>query len=121
MKAKSVLMGLIAGGAAAGIITLLTAPASGRETRRNLKAHKDEVMGHLKDVKDSVIELKNTVSTATKEGKSGINTFVHDLKLAIYEWKLSTDSNKAELQKDIMEIEHAIQELESELSPTAKQ
>ncbi|CAM3650495.1 YtxH domain-containing protein [Mesobacillus zeae] len=121
MKAKSLVLGIIAGGTAAAVATLLTAPASGKETRQKLSANKDEVMKQLSDVKDSLLEMKQSISTLSKEGKTSLETFLHDVKLSVYEWKLNTDSNKAELQKDIKEIEQTIQDLESELAPPAKQ
>ncbi|WP_079507922.1 YtxH domain-containing protein [Mesobacillus jeotgali] len=116
MKAKSVLMGMLVGGAAAGIATLLAAPKSGYETRRTLKANKDEYIGSIKDIKDAVVELKNTVSSASKEGKASMQTFITDVKTVIWEWKQETEENKKALQEDIKELEHSISDLESELA-----
>ncbi|RSD29280.1 YtxH domain-containing protein [Mesobacillus subterraneus] len=116
MKTKSLLMGMLAGGVAAGIATLLAAPKSGYETRRTLIANKNEFMGSIKDIKEAAVELKDTVSTASKEGKDVIQSFVTDVKTAIFEWKMQTEANKIELQKDVMELEESIKELESELA-----
>lgn len=121
MKAKSVLMGMVVGGVAAGIATLLAAPKSGYETRRTLKANKDEYIGSLKDIKDSVVELKNTVATASKEGKASIQTFVTDVKTALWAWKLETEENKMALQEDIKELEESISDLESELAANSEE
>ena len=116
MKAKSLLMGFLVGGVAAGVATLLTAPSSGYETRRVLKANKNEILGSIKDVKAAVVELKDSVAFASKEGKTVIESFITDVKTAIFEWQLSTEENKNELQKDVKELEESIQELEKELA-----
>jgi gas vesicle protein len=120
MKAKSLLLGFLVGGAAAGIATLLSAPDSGKVTRRQLKAHKDVYTAELKELKESLMQIKESVATATKEGKTVLGEFVHDIKLSLYEWKLSTDENKTALQKEVKEIEQSIQELEKDLSPDDK-
>jgi gas vesicle protein len=120
MKAKSVFMGFIVGGVAASVATLLTAPKPGRQTRGILKANKNEIIGSIKDVKDAVVELKNSVAYASKEGKTGINSFVTDVKTSIYHWKLQTEDNKKELQKDVSELEASLQELETELAASNK-
>lgn len=116
MKAKNVLAGMIVGGVVAGIATLLAAPKSGYETRRTLLANKDEYLGSIKDIKDAAVELKNTVATASREGKDSIQTFITDVKTAIFEWKLQTEENMQGLQEDIKELEDSIKDLETELA-----
>lgn len=116
MKAKSLLMGFLVGGVAAGVATLLTAPNPGYQTRGILKANKDEFIGSIKDVKEAAVELKDTVAYASKEGKTVIQSFVTDVKTAIYKWQLHTEVNKNELQKDVKELEESIKELETELA-----
>lgn len=116
MNTKSLLMGFLVGGVAAGVATLLTAPNPGYQTRGILKANRDEFIGSIKDVKDAAIELKDSVAYASKEGKTVIQSFVTDVKTAIYKWQLHTEVNKNELQKDVMELEETIKELETELA-----
>lgn len=109
-------MGFFAGSAAAGIATLLAAPVSGYETRRTLKANKEELAGSIKDIKNAAVELKDSVAFASKEGKKVIKSFVTDVKTALFEWRLQTEENKIELQKDIKQLEQTIKELETELA-----
>ncbi|KKK36036.1 hypothetical protein WQ57_21670 [Mesobacillus campisalis] len=116
MKAKSLILGFLAGSAVAGIATLLSAPSSGEETRRKVAANKNAFAAELKELKESLAEIKGSVSTVSKEGKSALNDFIKDVKLALYEWQLSTEQNKTALQKDIKEIEHTIQELEQDIA-----
>lgn len=118
MKAKALLLGFLVGGAAAGIATLMSAPASGEETRRKVAANKDAFSAELTELKESLVEVKNSISTVSNEGKSALTDFIKDVKLAVYEWQLSTEQNKTELQKDIKEIEETIQELEKDITKT---
>jgi gas vesicle protein len=116
MNAKSLIMGFLVGGVAAGIATLLSAPNPGYQTRGILKANKNEFIGSIKDVKAAATEMKDSVAFASKEGKAVIQTFVTDVKTAIYKWQLHTEANKKELQKDVRELEESIKELETELA-----
>ena len=121
MNVKSWLLGFLAGGIATGIATLLSAPASGVETRRKLAENKEAFTAELNDLKLSLVEIKESVSAASKEGKTVINDFVQDVKLAVDEWQLSTDENKVGLEKELKEIEQTIQDLEKELTTELQQ
>jgi gas vesicle protein len=116
VKAKSLFMGFLFGGVAAGVATLLTAPNSGKQTRGILKANKNEIIGSIKDVKEAAMELKDSVAFASTEGKAVIQSFITDVKTAIYAWQLHTEENKIELQNDVKELEESIKELETELA-----
>jgi gas vesicle protein len=116
MKAKSLLLGFLVGGAAAGIAVLMSAPAPGEETRRKVAANKNAFAAELKELKESLVDIKASVSTVSTEGKSALTDFIKDVKLAVYEWQLSTEQNKTELQKEITEIEQSIQELEKDIA-----
>jgi gas vesicle protein len=115
MKAKTFLLGFIIGGVAAGVSTLLNAPSSGRETRENLKDNKDVLLNHLGDIKDSLIELKNTALTASKEGKEVIVSLINDINIAISEWKSQIQPHQEELKNELQSIESSVRELESHL------
>lgn len=116
MKAKSLLLGFLVGGTTACIGTLLSAPASGKETRNYLKENKECLKKQLIEVKKQLIDLKNSVVVASKEGKETIASFSSDVKTCINNWKRDILPHQQELQKEIQAIETAIQELETNLS-----
>ena len=121
LKPKSLLLGFLIGGVAGGIATLLAAPAPGEETRRKISSNKEAWARELKELKDSLMEIKNSVTTVSSEGKAVLADFLKDIKLSVYEWQLSTEQNKLALQNDINEINQTIAELEKDLAKQQEQ
>ncbi len=116
MKGKSFLVGFLIGGAAAGISTLLSVPESGKNTRMNMKANTDIWFKQLAEVKDRLKELKQTLSTASLEGKVAMKNFIFDIKTVVSDWKHEIEPHQLELHKELQAIEYSIQELESNLN-----
>lgn len=117
MNGKSLMLGFLAGGAIAGIATLLSAPATGEETRKKLAANKNIALAELKELKHRLFEIKDSISVASLEGKSVFADFIQDIKLALNEWKTETAPIKQELANELKELEQTIAELEKNLSP----
>lgn len=115
MKTKSLLLGIIVGGITAGISTLLTAPNSGKETRSYLRNHKDVWSGNLIEIRDHILDLKNVMSTASKEGKETVSTFVTDLKILLEDWQEDIKPHKENIVNELNSIQLAIHELETQL------
>ncbi|MBY0123076.1 YtxH domain-containing protein [Bacillus sp. S/N-304-OC-R1] len=115
MKTKSLLLGFLIGGAAAGITTLLTAPNSGVQTRKNLKESTDIMKKQMTELKDQILDIKNAAVKASKEGKNMIAAFSSDMKVVISEWKRDILPHQQTLQMEIHAIEAAISDLEKSL------
>lgn len=116
MKAKPFLLGLIAGGAAASISALLTAPASGKVTRSTVNANKNVLKHQLDYLKNQVLDIKRATSTAAKEGKTSMAAISKDLKGSINDWKNEIRPHEQKLKREIQEIEVAIKELETTIN-----
>ena len=116
MGVKKFMYGFLLGGAAAGLATLLSAPKSGQETRETIKTNKDVFISQLKDLKQSIMDVKDASTLATKEGRVHVGFFVKEVQTAIGRWRAETLPNQIEIQKEIGEIEAAIGQLESELA-----
>jgi gas vesicle protein len=113
MKVKSLLIGFLTGSIIAGATTLLTAPASGKETRNRIRQNKDEITGLLLEIKDRIVEIKNESVNVSKVGKESLQTFIADVKVLLDEWKTDIEPNKNALNNRIQEIESAVNELET--------
>lgn len=118
MKIKPLFLGFVAGSSAAVIATLLSAPASGKETRKKLSENKETFLSELRDLKEGLISIKESVAAASKESKTGIREFIHDIKLSVTEWKQNTDEHRVEISNELKEIEQTIEELEKNLAKT---
>lgn len=116
MGAKRFLYGFLLGSAAAGLATLFAAPQSGRETREAIKTNKDVFISQLKDLKASIMDVKEASAHATKEGRVHVSHFIQEVNTAIGKWKAETLPQQIEIQKELGEIEAAISQLETELA-----
>jgi len=116
MGAKRFLYGFLLGGAAAGLATLFTAPQAGRDTREALKSSKDTFISQLKDLKQSIMDVKDASAYATKEGRVHVSHFIKEVNTSIGRWKAETLPQQIEIQKEIKEIETVIGQLENELA-----
>ncbi|WP_102271916.1 YtxH domain-containing protein [Cytobacillus massiliigabonensis] len=115
MKAKSLLIGFIIGGAVAGISTLLSAPASGRDSRKKIKEKIECIQNQLIELNRKFIRVKDATILASKEGKKEILAFSSDVKQSINQWKADILPHQQELQKELQAIEIAIHELEKNI------
>lgn len=116
LNGKSLLLGLLAGGAIAGIATILSAPASGKETRYKLAENKEIALSELRELKNSLMQIKDSLSVASSEGKKAIGDFIKDVKLAVNEWKVETSPIKESLAKELQALEQTLEDLEKNLS-----
>jgi len=112
MKLKHFLYGFIAGGLAAGISTMLTAPNSGDVTRVRIKKKKQLVLKQLHDLKTNLMQLKDSATIATKEGKTNISKFLSEVKTSLTQWEKEIHPQQQAIQRELVEIKEIIQELE---------
>lgn len=116
MKARSLLLGFVIGGAAAGVSTLLTAPVSGKDARQYVKKNTECLKNQLIELKDQIKQLSISVVQASKEGKATIATFSSEVKSSINSWKQDIQPHQQKIQSELNAIEAAIQELETNLA-----
>ena len=115
MSAKSFLSGFLIGGIAAGITTLLTTPYSGKEVRKACNENGKAFLQHIQELKLDLNEIKDSVKTATVEGKTVFSTFIEDLKRSLETWKEEVKPHQELLQKELDELQSTINELENDL------
>ena len=120
MKLKPFLFGLMTGGLAAGISFLLTAPNSGKVTRTQLRKNSQLVMDQLQTFKKNLLDLKDALVDATKEGRAQISTFLSEVKIVLANWEKEIRPHQQDLQKEIVEMKETIHELEEEISNSGK-
>lgn len=118
MKAKSLFYGIVIGSISAGIATILSAPSSGKETRLKLKRNQEEIMSQIHEIKLDLVNIKNSFTTLSKEGKNSILTFIEEVKVLIEAWKIEVKPHQEQLEKEIQIIQEKLQELEAALPPT---
>lgn len=115
MKAKPLLFGMIVGGIASGIATLLTTPRSGKELRENLINAEIEWSINLSTLKNCLLDLKNEINTVSQEGKEVFSSLLKDLNISVKEWKESTEENQHRLKTELQSIQDSIENLELDI------
>jgi gas vesicle protein len=115
MNKKQFTYGIFIGGAVGALSALLTTPFSGKYLRHQAKETTQEWIQMTKDISANLKELRSSISTLTEEGKVLIKDLLSDIKVNLKDWQESIDPNKQHLQKDIVEIQSNIEELEQKL------
>ncbi|MEQ2525611.1 YtxH domain-containing protein [Bacillaceae bacterium CLA-AA-H227] len=115
MNGKSLLTGFIIGGIAAGIATILTAPTSGKETRKYLSENKDTWIEQLSQLKLDLGEITKSITTLSTEGREGLTSFILDVKTLIEGWQEDIKPHQEQLKSEIDSIQDTLQELERKI------
>lgn len=114
MNKKGFILGVLVGGVAGACAALLTTPVSGENLRGQIKDSTNDWMKMANDIKGDAIELKESVSNLTKEGKEIFTELATDVKVAVQEWQQDISSNRENLQKEMQEIQDTIAKLEQQ-------
>lgn len=113
MKGKSILYGFIIGGISAGIVTILAAPHSGKETRHYIKKNKDDILTQVLEIKLDLVNMRNSFATLSNEGKNHVLSFIQEVKVLIETWQKEVKPHQEQLRNEIEIIQKKIQELEA--------
>lgn len=119
MKATSLWAGFLVGGIAAGIATILTAPATGEESRHRLKESKGEMERKLHEIKSGLDEIKNTVTKLSTEGKVVVTDFIQDVKILIKAWQKDIAPHQHQLKNEIHSLQKTLEQLEESIDHNA--
>ncbi|TYS15928.1 hypothetical protein FZC78_15235 [Rossellomorea vietnamensis] len=116
MKFKSVTFGILAGSAIGAIATLLSAPQSGKDLKRQINKNKDEWKAVLTEIKTNAVEVKDSVSRLTSESKKTITHVKDDMQSSIQTWQGETEPNIQHIKDDITAIEQLADNMEQKVS-----
>jgi gas vesicle protein len=120
MKASTFFLGLVAGSVAAAVTVLYSTPQSGNELRKTVKNASTDMKDKFKDVKGCVDDLKDSISHLTQEAKVAIPVAIEGIKGSVEQWQQATDPNKERMEKEIVAIQKALEELEQTFSAQQK-
>ncbi|MEK4149069.1 YtxH domain-containing protein [Robertmurraya sp. FSL W8-0741] len=115
MNKKSFMLGLLIGGISAGVAALLSAPASGKESRIFIKENTHIWKQQLFELAHDLEKIKTSISALTKEGKDTLSSFIKDVKILLETWQIEMKPHEEQLKNELHSIQKTIQELESSL------
>ncbi|MFC0561788.1 YtxH domain-containing protein [Halalkalibacter alkalisediminis] len=108
MKTKSLLMGIVAGSAIIGGLTLLTTPKAGKEMRVTCRENIQKVRNGLDqltyDSKKASLQLKQTIQV----GKETFSTVGEEIKGSIDDWKTDVEPSLVQLKEDIEALQQSV-------------
>ncbi|MEH7381568.1 YtxH domain-containing protein [Bacillus sp. JJ1533] len=109
---KSLFYGLLIGSVIGGVSVLLSTPTSGKEFRRSLKNNQKYMTQNLSHVVLEGKSLTDQISKTTKQAVSTISEVSGELKTSFNQWKKEIEGNQKNIQKELSEIESALEKLE---------
>lgn len=115
MNKKALFAGFAAGLAGGAAAALLNAPASGQETRKNLKNKQVSAKLASMEIKDNAGQVKESVKRLVQTAKQEVPEKVNSLKTNAALWKESIEPNVKTLQKEITNIQHTVEDLQETL------
>lgn len=101
--------GLFWGAVFGGIAGLMNAPASGRETRQNLKDFVDQTTEDVNDVRFKVDNLKMAIERLTKEGLSSAQTASEDIQLSLKHFQEETQPRMRRIKDRAERLQQSIE------------
>jgi len=123
-KKRSLLLGIIAGGAVSAAVTLLSAPASGSEVRTRMKDQakyqQAEFSNFLKHLKEESLRLKAQLNQKSKESAFLIQDLTKEMKSSIEEWKETIEPHQENIYQYLDQIETSIKDLEEKVQKDAE-
>ncbi|GAA5416704.1 hypothetical protein Pryu01_01742 [Paraliobacillus ryukyuensis] len=113
---KSLLLGMLAGGAVSAVVTLLSTPKSGKELRHDAKSRGEEIVQSLDKIKAEGRLLTEQIANTSKEGAELIKELSADMKHSIENWKNTIEPHQKNIQSYLAQIEDRLKELEEQTS-----
>ncbi|WP_369801981.1 YtxH domain-containing protein [Oceanobacillus sp. Castelsardo] len=115
-RTKSLVLGLIVGGAVSASIALLTTPSSGRDFRNRFR--EQDMKELLNNLKEDGLRLKRQITETSKESASLIKDLTQDIKKSVEEWKDTVEPHQENIHKYLEQIENSLRDLEEKVKTT---
>ncbi|MBP1968984.1 gas vesicle protein [Virgibacillus natechei] len=114
-KGKSLVLGLMIGGAVSATATLLSTPSSGSELRGRVKQQGLEMKGLMNNVKYDATRLKNQIAETSKEGALLFKDLTLEMKESVKEWKKTIEPHQENIHQYLEQIESSLKDLEDKV------
>lgn len=113
-RAKSLVLGLVVGGAVSASVALLTTPSSGRDLRNRIR--EQDLKELFNNLKEDGIRLKRQITETSKESAILIKDLTNDIKESVEEWKQTVEPHQDNIHKYLEQIESSLKDLEEKVN-----
>lgn len=100
--------GIFWGGLIGGIVTLLNAPASGKETRQQLKYFIDNTTEDVNDLRYKVDHLRLAIQKLTHEGIASVQEATEDIQTSITRFQHEAQPRINRVQERVQILQDSI-------------
>ncbi|GAA0596178.1 YtxH domain-containing protein [Virgibacillus siamensis] len=112
---KSLVLGVMVGGAISTAATLLSTPASGKDFRNRAKDQGIEWKQMFGNLKQDALRLKNQLTKTSKEGAALVKELTQEMKNSVEEWKLAVEPHQENIYEYLDQIESSLKDLEEKI------
>ncbi|MEH7238387.1 YtxH domain-containing protein [Bacillus sp. JJ1562] len=109
---KSLFYGLLIGSVIGSVSVLLSTPSSGQDFRRTLKNNQKHISKNLNRVVSEGKSLTEQVSRSTVQAVNTITEVSGEFRNSFNHWKKEIVGNQKSIQKELLDIESALEKLE---------
>ncbi|MDF2557464.1 MAG: hypothetical protein K0R71_1292 [Bacillales bacterium] len=120
MSSNQLLKGFITGVLLGGVGALLTAPASGKETRKKVKDYAENWEIHFEEIKQSIFELTENIIHTAGVTYEQLLPAIDEIKEAIVKWQEEIAPHRERITDKVEELQNAINGLEQAVSGLKK-
>lgn len=114
-RGKSLFLGFLIGGTVSAVVTLLSAPSSGKELRFRMKEQGKEWKDVLEKLISESIQLKEQIAETSKEGIVLIQKLTDEMKKSVQDWKETVEPHKENIHEYLEQIESSLKDLEEKI------
>lgn len=116
MSSNQLLKGLVTGAILGGISALLTAPASGKETRKKVKEYADNWEIHFEEIRKSILELSENIIHTAGVTYEQLLPAIDEIKNAIIKWQEEIAPHREKISEKVEELQEAFNGLEKTIN-----
>lgn len=120
MDKKSTIIGVLAGGIIGAAASILLAPKSGKELRKDILNKSAEATVILKELAFNTNELLHSVQLLGSEGASLLKDMSSDIADSVSKWNEDMEPEKKRLKDEIKDMQKTISDLEKTLKKDKK-
>lgn len=114
-RGRSLLLGMVIGGTAGAVATLLSTPSSGKDLRQSVKNQSLECKSLFDNLIQDAVRLKDQIAITSKEGAVLIGQLAKEIKSSVEDWKLVTGPHQENIHEYLEQIEVSLKELEDKI------
>lgn len=114
-KGKSLILGILIGGAIGACTTLLSTPSSGKSMRLRVRQQAKEWKQLADTLKEDGFRLKDQIVETSREGTLLLKELTQEMRDSVNDWKETVEPHQENINEYLEQIESSLKELEEKV------